>query len=52
MGRAVNRWKDIGAARRRGDTAAFWAGLMSSIGWAFVALIALTALVMFVIRVV
>ena len=45
MGRAMDRWIEIRSARRRGDEAAFWRTLMSSIGWAFVAIIAVGLLV-------
>lgn len=44
MGSARERWRATRDARRRGDTAAFWRGLMSSIGWAWVVLLVLTAL--------
>lgn len=44
MGRAARRWRATRDARRRGDSAAFWRGLMSSIGWACVVVIILAAL--------
>jgi hypothetical protein len=50
MGRAIDRWIEIRSARRRGDSAAFWSKLMSSIGWAFVAIIAVGLLVTYLVH--
>ena len=50
MGRALNRWKEISVSRQRGDSPTFWNALMSSIGWAFIAIIALSALILFLIH--